>query len=98
MGIQRIINGTVDMGAYEGPHQGFLLSPKYVTVPEGSTATLHSGTGNGPTGNHRGDGSLRIRGTRTLRLVLDQLFNFNTLNYSISQTVTLVAAGRSRQS
>ena len=39
-GTDRIVNGTVDMGAYEGPHQGFVIVGDPVTVPEGGTATF----------------------------------------------------------
>jgi hypothetical protein len=39
-GNPRIIDGTVDMGAYEAPYKGFLLSPELVVVPEGGTATF----------------------------------------------------------
>ncbi|MHC4676301.1 MAG: right-handed parallel beta-helix repeat-containing protein, partial [Planctomycetota bacterium] len=39
-GDPRIANGTVDMGAYEGPTQGFLLNTQSLTVPEDQTATF----------------------------------------------------------
>ena len=33
-GNPRIIDGTVDMGAYEGPFQGILVSSEFVTIVE----------------------------------------------------------------
>ncbi|UCG87949.1 MAG: right-handed parallel beta-helix repeat-containing protein, partial [Gemmatimonadota bacterium] len=39
-GSPRTVNGAVDLGAYEGPHQGFLLSSKSVEIPEGDEAAF----------------------------------------------------------
>ncbi|MCK4659257.1 MAG: hypothetical protein KAV82_07010, partial [Phycisphaerae bacterium] len=39
-GNPRIINGIVDMGAYEGPNQAFLVVGAPVLVPEGAGATF----------------------------------------------------------
>jgi len=37
-GNPRIVDGTVDIGAYEGPFQGILLSSEFVTIPEAASA------------------------------------------------------------
>ncbi len=90
-GNPRIINGTVDMGAYEGPKQGFLLSSQSVTVPESQTATFTVALATDPlqtvlvtVAYQSGDPDIAVQsGT---------LLTFNSSNYSDPQTVTLVAA------
>jgi predicted outer membrane repeat protein len=90
-GNPRIINGTVDMGAYEGPKQGFLLSSQPVTVPESQTATFTVALATDPletvqvtVAYHSGDPDITVQsGT---------LLTFNSSNYSSPQTVTLAAA------
>ncbi|NIP55956.1 MAG: hypothetical protein GWN67_27680 [Phycisphaerae bacterium] len=90
-GNPRIINGTVDIGAYEGPKQGFLLSTQSITVPESQTATFTVALATDPlqtvqvaVNYHSGDLDITVQsGT---------LLTFNPSNYSYPQTVTLAAA------
>jgi len=90
-GNPRIINGTVDMGAYEGPKQGFLLSSQSVTVPESQTATFTVALATDPlqtvlvtVAYQSGDPDIAVQsGT---------LLTFNSSNHSEPQTVTLAAA------
>jgi len=90
-GNPRIINGTADMGAYEGPKQGFLLSSQSVTVPESQTETFTVALATDPletvqvtVAYHSGDPDIAVQsGT---------LLTFNSSNYSNPQTVTVAAA------
>ncbi|MCJ7728842.1 MAG: right-handed parallel beta-helix repeat-containing protein, partial [Sedimentisphaerales bacterium] len=90
-GNPRIINGTVDMGAYEGPKQGLVVIPRSVTVPEGGTNTFTVALGLDPAGTiqvgvavESGDPDITVRSGATLV--------FDSSNYSQPQTVTLAAA------
>ena len=81
----------VDMGAYEGPDQGLVLSAESVTVPEGQTATITVALAMDPGGTvqlivarESGDGDLTVQSGATL--------TFNSADYSDPQTVTLAAA------
>jgi predicted outer membrane repeat protein len=89
-GNPRIVNSIVDIGAYEGPKQGFLLSADFVAVGEGQTATFTVALCAKPLGTVRavvfaepGDPDIIV----TSGLVL----TFNSSNYSIPQTVTVTA-------
>ena len=87
-------NGTppiVDMGAYEGPNQGFLLSATSLTVPEGGTATFTVALAMDPEGivnatvvKYSGDPDITVQSGASL--------TFDSFNYSDPQTVTLAAA------
>ncbi|MBW2561176.1 MAG: right-handed parallel beta-helix repeat-containing protein, partial [Deltaproteobacteria bacterium] len=90
-GGARIANGTVDMGAYEGPDQGFLLSTEQLTVPEGGTAMFTVALAMDPLGtvevavtHHSGDLDITVDTGTSL--------TFDSSNYSETQTVTLAAA------
>jgi predicted outer membrane repeat protein len=90
-GNPRIINGIVDMGAYEGPKQGLVVIPRSVTVPEGGTNTFTVALGMDPAGTiqvgvavESGDPDITVRSGATLV--------FDSSNYSQPQTVTLTAA------
>jgi subtilisin family serine protease len=90
-GSPRILNGTVDMGAYEGANQGFLLSTESVTVVEGQTATFTVALAMDPQGEvvaavarQSGDIDITVQSGGTL--------TFNSSNYSVAQIVTLAAA------
>jgi predicted outer membrane repeat protein len=90
-GNPRIINGTVDMGVYEGPHQGFLLSTESVIVLEGRTATFTVTLAMEPQGeieatvtHQSGDTDITIQSGASL--------TFDSSNYFVPQTVTLAAA------
>ena len=90
-GNPRIIDGTVDMGAYEGPYQGFLLSAESVIVPEGGTATFTVMLAADPfetvevtTSVESGDPDITVES--------GGLLTFDSTNYSQPRTVTLTAA------
>ncbi len=87
----RIAHGVVDMGAYEYPAPGFLLSTRLIAVPEGGTATFTVSLETDPLGivvveviNQSGDPDLWIEAGATL--------TFDSSNYSNPQTVVVVAA------
>jgi hypothetical protein len=90
-GNPRIIDGTVDMGAYEGPYQGFVLSAELVIVPEGGSATFTVMLAADPletvevaTTVESGDPDITVES--------GGLLTFDSTNYSQPQTVTLTAA------
>jgi hypothetical protein len=81
----------VNMGAYESPTPGFLLSSSSVIVPEAGTATFEVALLLDPRGTVEvmvtyvsGDGDIVIES--------GELLIFDSSNYSVSQTVTLSAA------
>ncbi|MBA7641265.1 hypothetical protein ES703_48941 [subsurface metagenome] len=90
-GNPRIINGTVDMGAYEGYYQGFLLSAKWVIVPEGGTATFTVATKMDPLGTLEVTVAVES-GDPDITVESGGLLTFDSTNYSQPQTVTLAAA------
>ncbi len=86
----RIAHGVVDMGAYEYPSPGFLLSVRSFAVPEGGTATFTVSLETDPLGtvevevtNQSGDPDIWIQ--------TGALLTFDSSNYSQPQTVTLLA-------
>jgi len=90
-GNPRIVNGTVDMGAYEGPKQGFVVIPRSLVVPEGGANTFTVALGLDPAGTvqvsvavESGDPDITVQSGATLV--------FDSSNYSQPQTVTLAAA------
>jgi len=90
-GGARIANGTVDMGAYEGAHQGFLLNTEQVTIPEGSTATFTVALVTDPLGTVEAEVT-RYSGDLDITVETGTSLTFNSSNYSEAQTVTLAAA------
>ena|GEM_PF-717218 len=90
-GNQRIIAQRVDLGAYEGGYQGFLLNPDGLTVPEGGAAEFTVALAKDPQQTievivalHSGDSDIRITSGATV--------TFNSLNYATPHTVRLTAA------
>ncbi|MHC4691558.1 MAG: choice-of-anchor Q domain-containing protein, partial [Planctomycetota bacterium] len=90
-GNPRIINRTVDMGAYEGSNQGFLLNTKSILVPEGGATTFTVALAMDPEATvevtvavESGDPDIVIQSGATL--------TFKSGNYSHPQIVTLAAA------
>ncbi|UCF16815.1 MAG: hypothetical protein JSW59_05010, partial [Phycisphaerales bacterium] len=90
-GNPRIMNGTVDMGAYEGPNQGLVVTPRSLTIPEGQTAAFTVALGMDPGGSvevtvavESGDPDITVASGATLM--------FDSSNYSQPQTATLAAA------
>jgi parallel beta-helix repeat protein len=90
-GNPRIRSRTVDMGAYEGPKQGFLLSTSSIRVPEGQVATFTVALAMKPSGSAKvtvafesGDGDITVES--------GGLLTFKARDYWKPQTVTLAAA------
>ncbi|HIJ54387.1 MAG TPA: hypothetical protein HPP66_14740, partial [Planctomycetes bacterium] len=90
-GNPRIIDGTVDMGAYEGPYRGFLLSAESVVVPEGGTATFTVAPMVDPLGMVEVTVAVES-GDPDITVESGGLLTFDSTNYSQPQTVTLAAA------
>ena len=72
-GNPRIINGTVDMGPYEGPKQGLVVIPQSLVVPEGGTNTFTVTLGLDPAGTvqvsvavESGDADITVKSGATL--------------------------------
>jgi len=66
-GNGRVADGVVDMGAFEGPNQGFLVSSDRIDVPEGGLAELTVRLADKPNGvveasveRYSGDGDLDV--------------------------------------
>jgi len=81
----------VDMGAYEGPESGIVLSTRSLIVPEGGTATFTValavdplGTADVTVAHYSGDPDITVDS--------GALLTFNSSNYGDPQTVTLAAA------
>jgi predicted outer membrane repeat protein len=90
-GNPRIIDGIVDMGAYEGPTQCLWPSAMRISVPAGGTAAFTVRLGTDPFGTvevtvstHSGDPDIAVESGGTL--------TFDSSNYSQQQIVTLTAA------
>ncbi|UCD29901.1 MAG: right-handed parallel beta-helix repeat-containing protein, partial [Planctomycetota bacterium] len=90
-GNPRIINSTVDMGAYEGPHQGFLLSARSLVVPEGQTAAFMVALAMDPQGIVEVTVAVES-GDPDITIQSGAILTFDSSNYSETQPVTLAAA------
>jgi predicted outer membrane repeat protein len=90
-GNPRIVNGTVDMGAYEGSNQAFVIGSAPALVPEGGTAVFTVALSCEPSDsidvtvtNHSGDTDISIESGGLLR--------FDSTNFSEPQIVVVAAA------
>ncbi len=90
-GNPRIADGTIDLGAFEGPNQAFLIKPERLTVPEGGAADFYVRLAMDPQGPvlvgvqaQEGDPDIVVQSGAEL------IFDSN--NYFIPQTVTVSAA------
>jgi hypothetical protein len=90
-GNPRIINGTVDMGAYEGLNQGFLLNTSSVTIPEEETAQFSVALAMDPAGTVEVTVA-RESGDTDITVMPPSLLIFDSSNYQQSQLVTVAAA------
>jgi predicted outer membrane repeat protein len=90
-GNPRIVSGRIDMGAYERPYLGFLVSHKSITVPEGATATFTVMLAMDPLGTLEAT-VYRESGDTDISVESGALLTFDSSNYSNPQTVTLSAA------
>jgi len=90
-GEARIANETVDMGVFEGPDQGFLLSTESVTIGEGQTGAFTVALAIDPLGTvevtiavESGDGDITVASA--------PVFTLDSDDYHIPRVVTLAAA------
>ncbi len=90
-GNPRIINGTVDMGAYEGPKQGLVVVPQSLVVPEGGTNGFTVALGLDPAGTVQVSAAVES-GDPDIAIKSGAILVFDSSNYSQPQTVTLAAA------
>lgn len=90
-GNQRIIDGTVDIGAYEGVNQGFLLSTKSLTVSEGAIATFMVTLAMDPLETIEVTVAVES-GDPDINIESGALLTFDSSNYLLPQTVVLAAA------
>jgi len=89
-GNPRITDGIVDMGAYEGPNQGFGLSTESVTIDEGQTTTFTVALVMDP----QGEVEIMVApqsGDPDITVISGGLLIFDSSNYLVPQTVTLGA-------
>jgi fibronectin type 3 domain-containing protein len=87
----------VDMGAYESPKQGFLLSTELLTIPEGGTVTFTVSLRLDPLGIFEATVFnealvFNIPGDKDITVQSGASLVFNSSNYSAPQTVTLYAS------
>jgi len=90
-GDSRIANGIVDMGAYEGPDQGFLPSAESIIVPEGGIATFTVALAMKPSQTVEVT-VVRHSGDQDITVLSGAILTFDSSNYFQPQTVTIAAA------
>jgi predicted outer membrane repeat protein len=90
-GNPRIVNQTVDMGAYEGANQGFLVSPQSVQVHEGGTAQFTVAVAGSPGETHEATVAVDS-GDADITVASGAQLIFHADDYSQPQTVTVAAA------
>lgn len=88
-GNLRILDGIIDLGAYEGQNQGFLLNTETVVVPEGSTANFSVALAMDPGGSVEVSAAV-ASGDPDISVVPGQTLIFNSSNSF--QDFTLAAA------
>jgi len=90
-GNSRILNEIVDIGAYEGAKQGFLLSAESITIPEGETATFTVALAMNPLETVLVS-VFRQSGDPDITVESGEILAFDSSNYRQPQTVTVAAA------
>ena len=90
-GDPRIADGTVDIGAYEGPDQGFVLSTQSMVVNEGQQETFTVALVLDPLGPIEVTVAVESGDTDIIVALGEKLY-FDSSNYSQPQTVTVFAA------
>jgi len=91
-GNPRILNGVVDMGAYEGVgSNAFVITPQSLVVPEGGSAEFTVALACDPGGPVSVDVSF-ASGDSDISVATAMPLSFDSSNYWIGQTVTLTAA------
>lgn len=90
-GNPRIINSSVDMGAYEKQPTFFILSTRSLIVPEGGAAEFTVALAEPPS-NTVDVAVAHYSGDPDITVESGGLLTFDASNYSVPQTVTLEAA------
>lgn len=89
-GDQRIQNGVVDIGAYEGQHQGLAVTPKDLTILEGQTASFTIRLGTDPYETIEVE-VLVATGDGDIQITSPKILHFDSSNFDQPQTVSLAA-------
>jgi len=89
-GNPRILNGIVDIGAYEGPNQAFVISTDTVLVHEGSTASFTVALACDPLGTVEVSVS-HFDGDPDITIQSGHILVFDSSDYWIPKTVVLEA-------
>lgn len=90
-GRPRVIGAMVDMGAYEGPRQAFVVSASSPQVPEGGSATFAVTLGLPPASPVEMHIAFRS-GDPDITVIEGGTFSFDSSNYAQPVTVRLAAA------
>jgi len=90
-GRPRIADGVVDMGAYEGPRPGFLVSAEAVVVAEGGSTEFTVALACEPLGPVNVE-VVRESGDEDIAVVSGATLAFDSSNFATPQPVTLAAA------
>jgi parallel beta helix pectate lyase-like protein/disaggregatase-related protein len=90
-GNPRIVNGTVDMGAYEGPNQGLVVRPLVVTVGEGQSAGFTVELAMDPNASVEVTSAV-TSGDPDITISSGAVLPFDSFNYDQPRTVELAAA------
>ncbi|KPL08093.1 hypothetical protein AMJ86_01930 [bacterium SM23_57] len=90
-GDDRILNEIVDMGAYEGPDQGFILSNESIIVKEGLLNSFSVALAMDPQGTVIVTVTY-VPGDPDISILSGASLEFNSENYLVYQDVTLTAA------
>ena len=86
----RIGGGRIDMGAYEGPHQGFVIEERSFVIAENQDAQLTLALAMDP-GREVEVRIVAETGEGGPLSTVPEVLRFNSSNFSIPQTVTLSA-------
>jgi len=89
-GNPRIVNGIVDMGAYESPLPELLLSINSLVVPEGDAATFTLALARPPQSAAE-VAVAYLSGDQDITVKSGGLLTFDASNYSVPQMITLSA-------
>jgi predicted outer membrane repeat protein len=90
-GESRILNSIVDMGAYEGQHQGFILSRQHVQITEGLGGSFTVRLAQDPGSTVLVHLSI-ISGDGDFSLITNTPLSFDSSNYQGPKNVTIAAA------
>jgi hypothetical protein len=90
-GDPRIVDGTVDLGAYEGVTQAILLTTQLLTVPEGDTNSFGVSLALAPDANVEVSVSFEW-GDADIALLPERVLTFGSANYSTPRMVSVTAA------